>query len=164
MCVEAAANQAVQHEPGEERRDHPGDINRSDKLEENFKESDKSEENLQESDKSEENFKEIENAEETNIATTNEEDVFFEANSEASQPHLSVETLAAKGTIPLTARGDLTRELDLLLERGITPPQPPPRRASGPSPALPPRKSDRTHSFKGNYKDLHLGRVSRPFK
>ena len=161
---QAAANQAVQHEPGEERRDHPGDINRSDKLEEHFKESDKSEENLQESDKSEENFKEIENAEETNIATTNEEDVFFEANSEASQPHLSVETLAAKGTIPLTARGDLTRELDLLLERGITPPQPPPRRASGPSPALPPRKSDRTHSFKGNYKDLHLGRVSRPFK
>ena len=66
------------------------------------------------------------------MGQTNEEDVFFKANSEASQPHLSVETLAVKGTIPLTARGDLTRELDLLLERGITPPQPPPRRASGP--------------------------------
>ena len=144
MCVEAAANQAVQHEPGEERRDHPDDFNRSDKLEENFKE--------------------IESAEETNIATTNGEDVFIEANSEASQHHLSVETLAVKGAIPLTARGDLTQELDLLLERGIIPPQPPPRRASGPSPALPPRKSDRTHSFKGNYKDLHLGKVSRPSK
>ena len=61
--------------------------------------------------------------------------------------------------VPLTVRGDLSKELDTLIARGVTPPQPPPRNASGVAPVIPARQSSRPHSFKGNYKDLHTGRI-----
>ena len=61
--------------------------------------------------------------------------------------------------VPLTVRGDLSKELDVLLARGVTPPQPPPRKASEVAPNIPARKSSRPQSFKGNYKDLHTGKI-----
>ena len=65
--------------------------------------------------------------------------------------------------VSLTARGELSKELDLLIQQGITPPQPPPRQVTTPAPARPERKSSRPPSFKGNYADLHrYGRQPKP--
>ena len=63
--------------------------------------------------------------------------------------------------VSLTDRKDLSRELDILLQQGITPPALPPK-GDTPAPDLPPKRS-RVKSFKGsqfnNYAEAHSGRV-----
>ena len=97
-----------------------------------------------------------------------ENDEVFQDSTQSSEPSQTEDekgssdpSLDSLSAVSLTVRGDLTKELDLLLERGVTPPQPPPRQTSGPVPDRPTRRSARPQSFRGNYKDLHLGRLPR---
>ena len=88
----------------------------------------------------------------------NHDDLEEEAADERNEEENIFNDLNA---VSLTDRKDLSRELDILLQQGITPPALPPK-GDTPAPDLPPKRS-RVKSFKGsqfnNYAEAHSGRV-----